>query len=263
MNYPSHIYSVSLHDLSLGYPGRELFTGASVGFGKGEFTALIGRNGAGKSTLLRTIAGLLRPLGGHIEVDGRDSRSLGASRRAELISFVSTDDIRVAGLKVYDVVGMGRAPYTNWIGTLSDEDRHEVEKALELVGMSSFSKKSIDTLSDGERQRVMIARSLAQNTPIILLDEPTAFLDLPNKYEISLLLRELSHVYEKTVIFSTHDMNIALELCDMVVMIEDGKFVHGTTAQMIERGDLNRLFSGTSVEFDALSGTIKCKKEKK
>lgn len=256
----SRIYSVSLHGLSLGYPGRPLFANADVGFGRGEFTALIGRNGVGKSTLLKTIAGLMKPLTGYIEVDGRRLASLNNTERASLISFVSTEDIRVTGLRVYDVVGMGRAPYTNWIGTLSEEDHREVRKALELVGMTSFANHSVDTLSDGERQRVMIARSLAQNTPIILLDEPTAFLDLPNKYDISLLLRSLAHEHGKTVIFSTHDMTIALELCDMVVMINGGEFTYGTTEQIINRGDLDKLFAGTSVEFDIRKGAPRCRK---
>lgn len=260
MTEVSRIYSVSLHGLTLGYPGRELFSDADVGFGQGEFTALIGRNGTGKSTLLRTIAGLLKPLAGYVEVDGRGLDSLGNKERASLISFVSTEDIRVAGLKVYDVVGLGRAPYTNWIGMLSDLDHREVRKALHLVGMADFAGHSVDTLSDGERQRVMIARSLAQNTPIILLDEPTAFLDLPNKYDISLLLRSLAHEHGKTVIFSTHDMNIALELCDMVVMINGGRFTYGTTEQIISRGDLDRLFEGTSVVFDLQKGVTMSRK---
>lgn len=260
MREAERIYSVSLHGLSSGYTGRELFAEADVGFGRGEFTALVGRNGAGKSTLLRTIAGLLKPLAGYVEVDGRRLTSLRHAERAALISFVSTEDIRVAGLRVYDVVAMGRAPYTNWIGTLSEDDRREVRRALELVGMGAFADKSIDTLSDGERQRVMIARSLAQNTPIILLDEPTAFLDLPNKYDISLLLRTLAHEHGKTVIFSTHDMTIALELCDMVVMIEGGRFTYGTTQQIVARGDLDRLFEGTSVEFDVEKGVPRCRR---
>lgn len=260
MKTPEHIYSVSLRELSLGYPGRELFRGAEVGFGRGEFTALVGRNGAGKSTLLRTIAGLQRPLDGYIEIEGQPLTSLKPSARASRISFVSTEDVRIAGLRVYDVVGMGRSPYTNWIGTLNDEDRAEVDRALALVGMSGFAGKSVDTLSDGERQRVMIARSLAQSTPIILLDEPTAFLDLPNKYEISLLLRTLAHVHGKTIIFSTHDLVIALEFCDMVVMIEGGRFLHGTPEQVISNGSIDRLFAGTSVRYDPASGVVRREK---
>lgn len=247
------IYTIELHGLALGYPDRLLFEGADIGFGWGEFTALVGRNGTGKSTLLRTVAGLVRPLRGQILVNDRDLAELTAREVAELISFVSTDEVRVANLRVRDVVALGRAPYTNWIGRLNDDDRARVMRALELVGMSAFAAKGIDTLSDGERQRVMIARALAQDTPIILLDEPTAFLDLPNRYEICLLLRRLAHEEGKSIIFSTHDLSISLELCDTLAMIEGGRFCYGTAGQLIASGDIQQLFAGTSLEFDAVT----------
>ena len=174
--------TIRLQGLALGYPGRTLFENVDLSFGRGELTALIGRNGTGKSTLLRTIMGLLRPLRGSILIGQKSVHELPQRMIAAQISFVSTDDVRMGHLKVYDVVGLGRAPYTNWIGRLTDADRAAVEESLRLVGMETFGDKGIDTLSDGERQRVMIARSLAQDTPMILLDEPTAFLDLPNKH---------------------------------------------------------------------------------
>ncbi len=244
------IYTIELHGVALGYGGRMLFEGADIGFGWGEFTALIGRNGTGKSTLLRTIAGLAKPMRGEISIDGRPLGELHPRRVAEMISFVSTDEVRITNLRVEDVAGLGRAPYTNWIGRLTDDDRRHVERALALVGMGDFAAESMDTLSDGERQRVMIARALAQDTPIILLDEPTAFLDLPNKYEICLLLRELAHKQGKSIIFSTHDLSIALELCDTIAMIDGGRFHYGTAAQLVERGEIQQLFESTSLRFD-------------
>ena len=158
------------------------------------------------------------------------------SRReiAATIAFVSTEEVKVENLKVSDVVALGRAPYTNWVGSLTENDRAKVTHALALVGMQEFSAKGIDTLSDGERQRVMIARALAQDTPIILLDEPTAFLDLPNKYEIGLLLRRLAHDEGKCIVFSTHDLAIALELCDTIALLEGGRFHYGTTDMLVE-----------------------------
>ncbi len=251
------INTVQLHSLTLGYRDRLLFEGAEIGFGWGEFTALIGRNGTGKSTLLRTIAALARPLGGYITVEGRRLDAMTRREIAELISFVSTDEVRVENLKVSDVVGLGRAPYTNWVGSLTERDRAQVERALRLVGMESFSGKSMDTLSDGERQRVMIARALAQDTPIILLDEPTAFLDLPNKYEICLLLRELAHKEGKCIVFSTHDMSIALEMCDTIAMIEGGRFYYGTTEMLIADGTLDRLFADTALAFDPATRNVR------
>lgn len=129
--------------------------------------------------------------------------------------------------------------------------------------METFGDKGIDTLSDGERQRVMIARSLAQDTPMILLDEPTAFLDLPNKYEIGLLLRSLAHNHGKTILFSTHDLNITLDLCDRIVMIDRGKFLHGTPDEMIANGSIGHLFDGTSIRFDREKGAVSLTPEKK
>ena len=174
---------------------------------------------------------------------------------------VSTDEVRIENLKVSDVVALGRAPYTNWVGTLTEADRARVDHALRLVGMEQFARKGLDTLSDGERQRVMIARALAQDTPIILLDEPTAFLDLPNKYEIGLLLRELAHKEGKSILFSTHDLNVALELCDTIAMIDEGHFLYGTTEMLIDSGDLERLFRDSALAFDPATRTVRLRGE--
>lgn len=253
------IYTVQLRGLKLGYGDRVLIEGADIGFGWGEFTALIGRNGTGKSTLLRTIAGLMRPLAGEIVLDGTPLSALSQREVASRISFVSTEEVRVTNLKAADVVALGRAPYTNWLGSLTAEDRRVVQQSLDLVGMSDFALKPMNTLSDGERQRVMVARALAQDTPIILLDEPTAFLDLPNRYEICLLLRELAHRQGKTIIFSTHDLSIALELCDTMAVIESGRFHYGTAQMLTAGGHIGRIFSGTSVDFDPETQTVRLK----
>ncbi|MBO7197266.1 MAG: ABC transporter ATP-binding protein [Tidjanibacter sp.] len=254
------IYTIELHDVTLGYGDRVLMADASVGFGWGELTALIGRNGTGKSTLLRTIAALSRPRSGTITVEGKDLFSLSMKEVAERISFVSTDDVRVQNLRVRDVVALGRAPYTNWVGRLTAEDKAKVEESLRLVGMAAFADSSVESLSDGERQRVMIARALAQDTPIILLDEPTAFLDLPNKYEICLLLRRLAHQEGKCILFSTHDLSIAIELCDTIAMIEGGEFRYGTAQMLIESGDMQRIFEHTQIEFDREKGNVRLKR---
>ncbi len=254
------INTVELDSVTLGYGSRVLMAEASVGFGWGELTALIGRNGTGKSTLLRTIAALAKPQSGHITIEGKDINTLSRKEIAARIAFVSTEDVRVQNLHVWDVVSLGRAPYTNWVGRLTAEDEEVVRKSLALVGMSGFEEASMDSLSDGERQRVMIARALAQDTPIILLDEPTAFLDLPNKYEVCLLLKRLAHKEGKCVIFSTHDLSIAIELCDTIAMIEGGKFHHGTAEMLINSGQMQQLFSTTQIEFDAERGNVRLKK---
>ncbi len=260
MQNTERIYTIQLHNVTLGYGQRVLMAGANVGFGWGELTALIGRNGTGKSTLLRTIAGLSKPQGGVITIAGNDSGRLTMKELAAQIAFVSTDDVRVQNLHVWDVVSLGRAPYTNWVGRLTEADCQKVAEALRLVGMDGFAEASMDSLSDGERQRVMIARALAQDTPIILLDEPTAFLDLPNKYEICLLLKRLAHQEGKCILFSTHDLSIALELCDTIAMIDQGQFHYGTAQMLIESGQLGRLFESSQIEFDKERGNVRLKK---
>lgn len=248
---------VEIRSVALGYGERVLVEEATLGFARGEFTALVGRNGTGKSTLLRAIAGLLKPLSGEILIDGRDISKMNSREIAARISLVSTEEIRVQNLSVWDVVGIGRAPYTNWVGSLTDGDKEIVCESLELVGMSGYARRTMDSLSDGERQRVMIARALAQDTDIILLDEPTAFLDISNKYEICLLLQELAHSQSKCVICSTHDLSISLELCDAVAMIADNGFYYGTTESLINDGTIQRLFDGTRLVFDTGTRSVK------
>lgn len=250
------MYKISLRDITIGYSPRILLKDINTAFAEGEFTAMIGQNGTGKSTLLRTMAGLMKPLGGEVLIKGEPLRGKSNKEIAALVSFVSTEEVRIGSLRVYDVVGMGRAPYTNWIGSLSAEDKKEVDDALNLVGMSEFAGKSIDSLSDGERQRVMIARSLAQDTPIILLDEPTAFLDVPNKYEISMLLKSLARTHRKTIIVSTHDLNIALEMCDKIMLIDSASVTQGTPSEIINNHDIQRIFRGTGLYYDAIKGIV-------
>ena len=169
--------------LRLGYGSRILIDDLSATIEGGALNALVGRNGTGKSTLLRAIVGLQERMAGDIRLQGRSVGDLTTAELAQAVAFVTTDKVRIANLKCRDVVALGRAPYTNWIGRMQEQDRKMVELALEMVGMADFADKTMDQMSDGECQRVMIARALAQETPIILLDEPTAFLDMPNRYE--------------------------------------------------------------------------------
>ena len=214
---------IRLENISLAYDGRTIIRESSAQLGRGELCALIGRNGTGKSTLLRAIIGLLKTSAGRIVLDGEDVTMLADDAKARLISFVSTERVRVANLLCEDVVATGRAPYTNWIGRIQEQDRKIVAEALRTVGMESFAGRSIDTLSDGECQRIMIARALAQQTPIILLDEPTAFLDIPARFELCRLLRRLAQEQQKCILFSTHDIDAALPACDSALIIEEGE----------------------------------------
>lgn len=223
---------IELCGLSLAFGQRQLLADANACFGAGQLVALLGRNGSGKSTLLRAMAGLNRHYTGRILADGINLQRLHAAEQARLMSFVGTGRARVERFTCYDLVALGRAPYTNWIGSLSDSDRRAVDSALDAVGMQDYARRQLDSLSDGECQRVMIARALAQDTPMILLDEPTSFLDIPNRYGLVRLLAWLAHERGKCVIYSTHELDIALELSDSIMLIDPPCLLCGAPADM-------------------------------
>lgn len=248
---------IRIENLTLGYGPRTLLDGVSASIPAGALTALLGRNGTGKSTLLRALAGLGETRSGRIALDGRDLASLSPQRLAETVAFVTTERVRIANLRCRDVVALGRAPYTDWIGRIGREDAGIVAGALAAVGMSDYAERTMDKMSDGECQRVMIARALAQQTPIILLDEPTSFLDLPNRYELCSLLARLAHDERKCILFSTHELDIALSLCDGIALIDPPALHHLPTSAMIRSGLIERLFSNDAVRFDAATGTVR------
>ncbi len=239
-------FMVTLHNIEIGYPQRSLASGIEASFERGELIALLGRNGSGKSTLLRSIAGLESPLAGEVMIEGENILALTTLQRASTVSFVTTERRRVVNMLVEDLVSLGRAPYTSWLGRMQEQDREIVAHSLELVGMSDFARRSVERLSDGELQRVMIARALAQQTPLILLDEPTAFLDMPSRYELVELLSSLSHKEGKTIIFSTHDLDIAQEYCDLLALIDGDKFEVVRGSKDIRRQAIERIFNISS-----------------
>ena len=233
---------IELRDFSIGYGGRTLLREVDASIEKGKLTALIGRNGTGKSTLLRAIAGLNRNYSGGILLDGRPAADMNAPEMARKLAFVTTERTRIANLRCEDVVAVGRAPYTNWIGRMQPQDREIVMRSLAQVGMEAYAGRTMDKMSDGECQRVMIARALAQSTPVILLDEPTSFLDLPNRYELCLLLSRLAHEEGKCILFSTHELDIALSLADGIALIDPPKLRCMPTEEMRRSGLIKRLF---------------------
>lgn len=233
---------ISLQDITLGYGRRTLLSAVSATFAAGTFTALLGRNGSGKSTLLRAIALPGNVSAGRITVNGNDVAALRADARARLVSIVTTERVRISNLSCRQVVALGRAPYTDRMGRLRCEDREAVERALEAVDITSFADKSMDRMSDGECQRVMIARALAQQTPVILLDEPCAFLDLPARCDMHRLLSSLAHEHGKTILFSTHDLDMALGYCDTLALIDTPHLVCGPAHDASLRADVTRIF---------------------
>ena len=206
-----------LQSLSIGYSHKVIAADINAQIKGGELTCLIGRNGTGKSTLMRTLAGFLKPLGGSALLDGRDVSRLSPAERSHLISVVLTDRVDVDGMRVKDLVSVGRQPYTGFFGKMSSDDEEVVNKAIADGGMNDFAGRQVNSLSDGERQKVMIAKALAQQTPVILLDEPTAFLDYPSKKEMFQMLSQLCHEQGKAALVSTHDLDIALPIADSVI----------------------------------------------
>lgn len=234
---------ITLDNLTLGYKTRTLLSDISTAFPKATLTSLIGRNGTGKSTLLRAIAGLNPRYSGIIRIDGHDLRDLSPRAMARNLAFVSTQRTRIQSMRCVDAVAAGRAPYTDWIGRMRKEDEEAVMKALEDVGMADFALRTLDTMSDGECQRVMIARALAQDTPVILLDEPTSFLDMPSRYELVKLLNRLAHDQEKCILFSTHELDIATEMCDAVALIDPPRLLHLPAPEFLAADHLSLIFS--------------------
>ena len=205
-------------NLTTGYRqrGQERRVGENINASlySGELTALLGRNGAGKSTLMRTLAGFQPPLEGRVEVEGRSITDIKGRDLARTIGVVLTEKPALENMDAEALVGLGRMPYTGFWGALGEEDKAAVDRAIRLVGIEDLRKREVQGLSDGERQKVMIAKALAQDTPVIFLDEPTAFLDYPSKVELMELLRELARSEDKTIFVSTHDLEIALRLSD-------------------------------------------------
>lgn len=248
---------IRLNNITLGYGNNTLLDNISAQMPTGELIALLGRNGTGKSTLLRAISGLGEIQKGNVFLNDQNLKGLSPYRLATTVSSVTTERVRIANLRCRDVVALGRAPYTNWIGRMQAQDREIVERSLKLVNMENYADRTMDQMSDGECQRIMIARALAQDTPIILLDEPTSFLDLPNRYELCSLLRRLAHDEEKCILFSTHELDIALTMCDSIALIDSPKLHYLSTDKMIASGHIERLFSSSSVSFDAQNCSVK------
>lgn len=233
---------IRLENFKIGYGNRILLKDIDVEFRDAALTALIGRNGTGKSTLLRALAGLNRNYSGRILIENCDIKDMSVGKLAKTIAFVTTEKFRIPNLKCEDIVSMGRAPYTNWIGRIQDVDREIVAQSLEAVGMAEYASRTMDTMSDGECQRIMIARALAQTTPVILLDEPTSFLDIPNRYELVNLLHRLTSEQKKTIIFSTHELDVAERFCDMIALVDTPMLHYQSTGEAVKQKIIQNVF---------------------
>lgn len=245
---------VTTRQLTIGYPGTPLSHDLNLTLQQGQLTCLLGPNGVGKSTLLGTLAGYLTPLSGDIFIDGQESRSISVKQRSQLVSVVLTDRIHADNLTVHALVATGRSPYTGFWGNLSARDEAIVRDSLDMVGMNSFTERQYASLSDGEKQKVLIAKAIAQQTPVIILDEPTAFLDYPSKVRTLVLLRKLAHETGKAILLSTHDMEQSLALADSLwLMTPRHQVLTGTVDQLSRDGSLSTCFDCPEMTYNPLT----------
>lgn len=259
---------VVLKDLSIGYKTKKdvkvVAEGLSGAICSGQLTCLLGENGVGKSTLLRTLSGFQPKLGGSILLDGRDLSSFTDKQMARTIGVVLTEKPDVGQMTITELVEMGRSPYTGFWGVMDDDDRRVVTDAIQLVGIEALKDRLVMSLSDGERQKVMIAKALAQQSPVIFLDEPTAFLDYPSKVEMLMLLQRISREANKTVFLSTHDVELALQVADSLWLMQRGGTLKiGTPHELAQQGVLAQFVErGNGICFDAETLTITIRKSR-
>lgn len=248
--------TISLKNLSTGYVTRKkeivISKQLNASLNRSEMICLLGPNGAGKSTLLRTLAGFQSSLGGEVLIMNRELKSYSNKELAKIISVVLTDNSGIRNMTAQEVVAIGRSPYTGFWGKMQEKDKKIVEKCMQWVGITNLAERKMQTLSDGERQKVMIAKAIAQETPIIFLDEPTAYLDYPSKVAMMLLLHRLAKALKKTVFLSTHDLEHALQIADKVWLLDKDKgLATGMPEDLCEEGKIEEYFSCEGLKFDS------------
>lgn len=246
---------LSLHDLHIGYAedaSRHIVAEAlSALLPKGVMACLVGANGVGKSTLMRTLSGFQPPLRGEVRIDGKSIGEYTPRGLSERVGVVLTERESTPDLTVEEVVAIGRMPYTNFWGSLSKADAHAVDEAIALVGIEALRHKKIGRVSDGERQKVMIAKALAQQTDIILLDEPTAFLDYGSKVSVMRLLQRLAHEQDKAILLSTHDLEIAFQTADELWILQHDGLQTGTLDALEQRGAVSAFLAKSGLRYEA------------
>jgi len=248
-------------DLSVGYSSARRKTHVAgpldIEIYAGQLICLLGPNGSGKSTLLRTLAGLQPALKGAVKITGTPSGKLKPPQLAKKISLVLTDSVRDSNLTAYSLVALGRYPYSGWLGRLSEQDRKVVDQAIEAADAGSVSDRKVSTLSDGENQKVMLARALAQDTPLMMLDEPTAHLDLPSRIQLMQLLHQLAGQTQKAILLSTHELDLALQVADELWLLEQGGQLHrGAPEDLVLNGIFENVFDKEGILFDKATGTF-------
>ena len=256
MDINNHILTTS--NLCVGYSSKKenktIASNINLTLKKGELIALIGANGIGKSTLLRTLIGIQPPLSGNIILNGKNITNYDSISFAQNLSIVLTEKLPPSNLTVFEIIALGRQPYTNWLGNLSDIDIFKINEAMKLTQISSLAEKKHYEISDGQLQNVLVARALAQDTPLIILDEPTTHLDLLHKVSLFKLLKKLAKETNKFILFSTHDIDMAIQISDEMIIMTDESVVQDQPCNFISKGNFNSLFKDDHIAFDSEKG---------
>lgn len=249
---------LSTSNISIGYQseGKNTIVAKNLNLSleKGKLIALIGANGIGKSTLLRTLTGIQKPLSGGVFINAINIEELEPLALAQEMSLVLTEKLPPSNLTVYELIALGRQPYTNWIGKLTPEDIAKVNEAMELTQINHLASKKHYEISDGQLQKVLIARALAQDTALIILDEPTTHLDLQHKVSVFKLLKKLAHKTGKCILFSTHDIDMAIQLSDEMIIMTPETVLQDQPCNFISKGSFSTLFKDDHITFDGEKG---------
>lgn len=249
---------LSTSSLNIGYKSKKGVTAIAenlnINLEAGKLITLIGANGIGKSTLLRTITGIQKPLSGNVYLNEKKISDYQPLELAQNLSLVLTEKLPPSNLSVFELVALGRQPYTNWVDKLSDEDITKVNEAMQLTQIEHLASKKHFQISDGQLQKVLIARALAQDTPLIILDEPTTHLDLLHKVSLFKLLKKLTQETQKCILFSTHDIDLAIQLSDEMIIMTSESIVQDQPCNLISNGSFSNLFKDEHIIFDAEKG---------
>ena len=249
---------LSCNDISIGYQSKNqtniIGSNINLSLEMGKLIALVGQNGIGKSTLLRTLAAIQKPLSGDVLLNNKNINDYSNLELSQNLSLVLTEKLPPSNLTVFEIIALGRQPYTNWIGKLSDEDLLQINTAIKITNIEHLIHKKHYEISDGQLQIVLISRALAQDTPLIILDEPTTHLDLLHKATLLKLLKKLSSETNKCILFSTHDIDLAIQLADEIIVITPTKIVQDNPNKLIENNVFNDLFDNEFIKFDIQIG---------
>ncbi|MBE7169206.1 MAG: ABC transporter ATP-binding protein [Williamsia sp.] len=248
---------IQTRELSIGYAHTHIAGGLNLQLHAGQFVCLLGANGSGKSTLLRTLAALQPSTGGELLLQGKPIQKIRSADIAKIISLVLTDRVGAGNLDVYALIALGRYPHTGWFGILHEQDKQIIEQAIKAARVEGLLTRKFDELSDGEAQKVMLARALAQDTPLIMLDEPTAHIDLPGRIQLMQRLHHLSRTEGKSILISTHELDLALQVADQIwLLLADGTLHTGTPEDLVLNGTFEAAFNREGVVFDRATGSF-------